>query len=45
MKRIKKTFRLHPKVVEGLEKAAIKEDRTQSKVAERALAKQLKVKI
>ena len=45
MKRISKTFRLHPKVVDKLEKKSIKENRSEANVAENALAKDLGVKL
>ena len=45
MSRIKKTFRLLPKVAEALEKKALKENRSEANVVEIILVDKLKVKL
>lgn len=45
MKRISKTFKLHPKVVDKLGKKAIEEGRSEANVVERTLAEKFKVKV
>lgn len=45
MKRISKTFKLHPKVVDKLEKKAKDENRSEANVVENVLAKEFKVKV
>lgn len=45
MKRISRTYKLHPKVVEKLQKKAEKESRSEANAAEIILAKDLKVKL
>lgn len=45
MNKIPKTFRLHPKVVDKIEKKAVKENRSEANVVDTALAEKWKIKL